>query len=64
MDYKTKLAEERKYGEEQGILSAIKKIIHRNRSYGVPDSKTLEDLTEDYRDYVSRDEIEQMMQEA
>ena len=35
MDYETKLAEEREYGEEKGILSAIKKIIYRNRSYGV-----------------------------
>lgn len=52
LDYETKLAEEREYGEEKGILSAtvnaIKKIIRRNRSYGVSDSKTLEDLTEDY----------------
>ena len=63
MDYETKLAEEREYGEEKGILSAtvnaIKKIIRRNRSYG-----TLEDLTEDYHDSVSRDQIEQMMKEA
>lgn len=68
MDYETKLAEEREYGEEKGILSAtvnaIKKIIRRNRSYGVSDSKTLEDLTEDYHDSVSRDQIEQMMKEA
>ena len=39
-------------------------IIYRNRSYGVSDSKTLEDLTEDYHDSVSRDQIEQMMKEA
>lgn len=64
MDYETKLAEEREYGEEKGILSAIKKIIYRNRSYGVSDSKTLEDLTEDYHDSVSRNQIEQMMKEA
>lgn len=68
MDYETKLAEERRYGEEQGFLSAtvnaIKKIIHRNRSYGVSDSTTLKDLTEDYRDSVSQDQIEQLMKEA
>ena len=45
-------------------MNAIKKIIRRNRSYGVSDSKTLEDLTEDYHDSVSRDQIEQMMKEA
>lgn len=64
MDFETKMAEEREYGKEQEAKQAIKASTRRERKFGIPDIKILDALVEDYREYFTRTQIEQMMKEA
>lgn len=72
MDFETRMAEEREYGEEQGMKrgveqerkNGVRQAINRDRKFGIPDSKILDALIEDYHDFFTKAQLEQMMKEV
>lgn len=64
MDFETKMAEEREYGKEQERKNGVRKAISISRHLGMPDSKILPALVDEYQKSFTKAELEQMMKEV